>query len=131
MESHTCDNQKKPEKFLAFSARANYDTGCDQCNNVVMAISKTRSTEHTEHGAHGARSTRSTEHTEHGAHGARSTRVRSSRKTKILYNKIHCLLLQIFVTINKVFSRFTRWGSKKIVLKKHICKLTAKSYSCI
>jgi hypothetical protein len=54
--------------------------------NVHMAISKTRSTEH-------------------GAHGARS-----SRKTKILYNKIHCLLLQIFVIINKVFSRFTRWG---------------------
>ena len=47
----------------------------------------------------------------HGAHG-----VRSSRKTKIRYNKIHCLLLQIFVIINKVFSRFTRWGSKKIVL---------------
>jgi CO dehydrogenase nickel-insertion accessory protein CooC1 len=60
---------------------------------------------------HGARSTRSTEH---GAHG-----VRSSRKTKILYNKIHCLLFQIFVIINKVFSRFTRWGSKKIGLLKN------------
>jgi hypothetical protein len=32
---------------------------------------------------------------------------------------IHCLLLQIFVIINKVFSRFTRWGSKKIVLLKN------------
>jgi hypothetical protein len=38
---------------------------------------------------------------------------------KILYNKIHCLLLQIFVIINKVFSRFTRWGSKKIGLLKN------------
>jgi hypothetical protein len=57
---------------------------------------------------HGARSTRSTEHTEHGAH-----EVRSSRKTKILYNKIHCLLLQIFVIINKDFSRFTRGEVRK------------------
>jgi hypothetical protein len=64
----------------------------------------------------------------HGAHGARS-----SRKTKILYNKIHCLLLQIFVIINKVFSRFTRWGSKKIGLLKNIyAKLPkGKSHSCI
>ena len=31
--------------------------------------------------------------------------IRSSRKTKILNNKILLLLL-----INKVFSRFTRWG---------------------
>ena len=66
-----------------------------------MAISKTRST-------------RRTEHTEHGAHG-----VRSSRKTKIFYNKIHCLLLQIFVIINKVFWRFTRWGCTKIGLLKN------------
>jgi hypothetical protein len=89
---------------------------------VVVAISKTRSTEHTEHmhGAHGALGP-------HGPHG-----VRGSRKTKIFYNKIHCLLLQIFVIINKDISRFTRWGSKKIGLLqlKHICK-TAKSHSCI
>ena len=73
-------------------------------NELWTAISKTRSTEHTKH----------TEHTEHGAH-----EVRSSRETKILYNKIHCLLLQIFVIINKDFSRFTRWGSKKIGLLKN------------
>jgi hypothetical protein len=55
---------------------------------------------------HGARST---EHTEYGA----------VEKRKSLYNKIHCLLLQIFVIINKVFSRFTRRGSKKIGLLKN------------
>jgi hypothetical protein len=32
---------------------------------------------------------------------------------------MHCLLLQIFVIINKVFSRFARWGSKKIGLLKN------------
>jgi hypothetical protein len=48
---------------------------------------------------------RSTEHTEHGAH-----EVRSNRKTKILYNKIMCLLLQIFVIINKDFSRIYTLG---------------------
>jgi hypothetical protein len=52
----------------------------------------------------------------HGAHG-----VRSSRKTKILYDKIHCLLLQIFVIINKDFSRFARWRSKKMgLLETHM-----------
>ena len=52
----------------------------------------------------------------HGAHG-----VRSSRKTKILYDKIHCLLLQIFVIINKDFSRFARWKSKKMgLLETHM-----------
>jgi hypothetical protein len=35
------------------------------------------------------------------------------------YNKIHCLLLQIFVIINKDFSRFTRWASKKMGLFKN------------
>jgi hypothetical protein len=47
------------------------------------------------HGAHGV----------YGAHG-----VWSSRKTEILYDKIHCLLLQIFDIIHKDFWRFARWG---------------------
>ena len=55
---------------------------------------------------HGARSTRSTRSTEHMGYGAVE-----KRKSVI----IHCLLLQIFVIINKVFSRFTRWGSKVLL----------------
>ena len=62
----------------------------------LLAISKMRSTEHTEHGAHG---------------------VRSSRKTKIFYNKIHCLLLQIFVIINKDFSRLHVGEVRKLDFK--------------
>jgi hypothetical protein len=35
--------KKKPEKFLVFSARANYDTGCGQCKGGFPVLARSSS----------------------------------------------------------------------------------------